>query len=119
MVNERFHMSVRIVVPALLRQVTGGEKVVSARGSNIAEILNDLETRYPGIKDKLVNEGQLKRYVNIYINDEDIRFSNGLNTVVRPGDELTILPAVAGGCGHVKAIALHDMKQQARYNARS
>ena len=52
-------MSVRIVVPALLRQVTGGEKVVNARGSNIAEILNDLETRYPGIKDKLVNEGQL------------------------------------------------------------
>ena len=112
-------MSVRIVVPALLRQVPGGEKVVNARGSNIAEILNDLETRYPGIKDKLVNEGQLKRYVNIYINDEDIRFSNGLNTVVRSGDELTILPAVAGGCGHVKAIALHDMKQQARYNARS
>ena len=82
--------------------------------------VEELEFGYAhGIKDKLVNEGQLKRYVNIYINDEDIRFSNGLNTVVRSGDELTILPAVAGGCGHVKAIALHDMKQQARYNARS
>ena len=61
MVNERFHMSVRIVVPALLRQVTGGEKVVNARGSNIAEILNDLETRYPGIKDKPCDSPQLSQ----------------------------------------------------------
>lgn len=112
-------MSVRVVIPTLLRQLTKGEKMVDARGMNIAEVIDDLESRYPGIKDKLINEGQLKRYVNLYINDEDIRFSNGLKTKVKSGDELTILPAVAGGCAQIKAIALHDMKQPALSSTRN
>lgn len=90
-------MSISVIVPTLLRNLTNGEKKVSVKGNSVAEVIENLDSQYPGMKAKLVHGDQVHRFVNIYINEEDIRFSNGLNTPVRVGDSLTVLPAVAGG----------------------
>ena len=90
-------MSVSVSVPTILRPVTKGEKTVSAVGSTLAEVITDLDSRYSGLGDRLVKNGALHRFVNIYVNDEDVRFTGGLETTVAEGDEVTILPAVAGG----------------------
>jgi molybdopterin synthase sulfur carrier subunit len=93
-------MSVTVSIPTILRTHTGGEKRVSASGGTLAEVISDLEANYPGISERLVdsaNPGKLHRFVNIYVNDEDVRFSGGLDTAVSDGDTVTILPAVAGG----------------------
>lgn len=90
-------MSVSVSVPTILRPVTKGEKTVSADGANVAELISDLDSRYNGLGDRLVKNGALHRFVNIYVNDEDIRFTGGLQTTVTDGDQITILPAVAGG----------------------
>ncbi|HKR50602.1 MAG TPA: MoaD/ThiS family protein [Pseudonocardiaceae bacterium] len=90
-------MAVTVSVPTILRTHTGGEKSVQASGSNIGEVIEDLENQYGGIKARLVKEGSLHRFVNVYVNDEDVRFSGGLDAAVQDGDNVTILPAVAGG----------------------
>ncbi|ECF1924092.1 TPA: MoaD family protein [Salmonella enterica subsp. diarizonae serovar 61:l,v:z35] len=90
-------MSVLVNVPAILRQLTGGRKKVEVHADNIESVIEQLEVNYPGIKARLVNGERIHRFINIYINDEDIRFSDELKTVVKSGDEITILPAVAGG----------------------
>lgn len=90
-------MAVTVSVPTILRTHTGGEKSVDASGSSVAEIIEDLESRHSGIKARLVTDGALHRFVNIYVNDEDVRFAGGLEAPVKDGDNLTILPAVAGG----------------------
>ncbi|GAA1480309.1 MoaD/ThiS family protein [Gordonia sinesedis] len=90
-------MAVTVSIPTILRTHTGGEKRVGADGSTLAEVIDDLEASHPGLKERLVADGQLHRFVNIYVNDEDVRFSGGLDTGVGDGDEVTILPAVAGG----------------------
>jgi len=90
-------MAVTVSVPTILRTHTGGEKSVQASGSNIGEVIEDLESQYGGIKARLVKEGSLHRFVNVYVNDEDVRFTGGLAAVVNDGDNVTILPAVAGG----------------------
>ena len=93
-------MTVTVSVPTILRSHTGGEKRVSATGSTLQAVISDLESNYSGISDRLVdsaNPGKLHRFVNIYVNDEDVRFSGGLDTEVSDGDSVTILPAVAGG----------------------
>ncbi|EJZ1610010.1 MoaD family protein [Salmonella enterica] len=90
-------MSVLVNVPAILRQLTGGQKKVEVNADNIEGVIEQLEVNYPGIKARLVNGERIHRFINIYINDEDIRFSDELKTVVKSGDEITILPAVAGG----------------------
>jgi sulfur-carrier protein len=90
-------MSVSVSVPTILRPVTKGEKTVTADGSTLAEVITDLDSRYSGLGDRLVKNGSLHRFVNIYVNDEDVRFTGGLETAVAQGDEVTILPAVAGG----------------------
>jgi molybdopterin synthase sulfur carrier subunit len=92
-------VSVRVKVPTLLRDRTGGEAVVEASGATVGALLADLEARFPGVTDKVVDgEGALHRFVNVYVNGEDIRFSGSLEATVRDGDTVTILPAVAGGC---------------------
>ncbi|HEX2301213.1 MAG TPA: MoaD family protein, partial [Pseudonocardiaceae bacterium] len=73
-------------------------KSVEASGSNVGEVIEDLEAKYSGIKARLVTEGSLHRFVNVYVNDEDVRFVGGLDAAVQDGDNVTILPAVAGGC---------------------
>jgi molybdopterin synthase sulfur carrier subunit len=91
-------MSIEIRVPTILRAYTDGQKVVAATGDSLAELLTDLDSRHPGIRARLITEdGSLHRFVNIYVNDEDVRFLGALDAKVAPGDTVTILPAVAGG----------------------
>jgi sulfur-carrier protein len=90
-------MAVTVSVPTILRTHTGGEKSVKASGATIAEVIEDLETRHSGIKGRLVKDGSLHRFINVYVNDEDVRFVGGLGATVHDGDNVTILPAVAGG----------------------
>jgi sulfur-carrier protein len=90
-------MSVEVSIPTILRTHTGGEKRVTASGDTLQAIISDLESNYAGISERLMDSGKLNRFVNIYVNDEDVRFSGGLDTAVSDGDSVTILPAVAGG----------------------
>lgn len=90
-------VSIEVSIPTILRTHTGGEKRVTATGSTLQAVITDLESNYSGISDRLVDDGKLHRFVNIYVNDEDVRFSGGLDTVIADGDSVTILPAVAGG----------------------
>ena len=90
-------MSIQVSIPTILRTHTGGEKRVTATGSTLQAVIADLESNYSGISDRLVDDGKLHRCVNIYVNDEDVRFSGGLDTEIADGDSVTILPAVAGG----------------------
>ncbi len=91
-------MAVKVRVPGPLRKLTAGESVVEVEGASVADVLGALETRYPGFKERIYDaEGNLRQFVNIYKNDEDIRFGSGLETEIAEGDELSIVPAVAGG----------------------
>ena len=90
-------MAVTVSIPTILRPHTGGEKRVSADGATLAAVISDLEANHAGISERLVDNGKLHRFVNIYVNDEDVRFSGGLETQIAEGDSVTILPAVAGG----------------------
>ncbi|MBX7456266.1 MoaD/ThiS family protein [Mycolicibacterium sp. 3033] len=90
-------MSVTVSIPTILRTHTGGEKRVSASGDTLQAVIDDLEANYSGITERLVDNGKLHKFVNIYVNDEDVRFSGGLETAISDGDSVTILPAVAGG----------------------
>jgi len=90
-------MAVEVRVPTILRTYTAGEKVVSVDGTSLEAVVKDLDARYPGIGDRLVDDSGLRRFVNVYLNDEDVRFLDGLQTEVRDADSVTILPAVAGG----------------------
>jgi len=92
-------MPVTVSIPTILRTHTGGEKRVSAAGETLGAVISDLEGNYSGISDRLMdsaNPGKLNRFVNVYVNDEDVRFSGGLDTAISDGDSVTILPAVAG-----------------------
>ena len=90
-------MAVTVSIPTILRTHTGGEKSVSASGATLAEVIDDLENNHGGLKARLVKEGVLHRFVNVYVNDEDVRFLGGLETALSDGDSVTVLPAVAGG----------------------
>lgn len=90
-------MSVTVRIPTPLRTLTGGEEAVSIAGSNVGEVINNLESAHPGMKERLVDDKGVRRFVNLYLGDEDIRFLDGLATEVKDGDELSIVPAIAGG----------------------
>ena len=90
-------MSVTVSIPTILRTHTGGEKRVSATGDTLQAVISDLEANYSGITERIVDGEKLHRFVNVYVNDEDVRFSGGLATEISDGDSVTILPAVAGG----------------------
>jgi len=90
-------VTVSVSIPTILRTHTGGQKRVDAKGDTVEAVIADLEANYSGISERLVENGKLQRFVNIYVNDEDVRFSGGLATEVNDGDTVTILPAVAGG----------------------
>ena len=94
-------MSIEVRIPTILRTYTGGQKSVAASGSTLAELVEDLEGHHPGIRERLV-EGTddgvgLRRFVNVYVNDEDVRFTGGLGAPTADGDVVVVLPAVAGG----------------------
>ncbi|MEI2642608.1 MAG: MoaD/ThiS family protein [Candidatus Nanopelagicales bacterium] len=90
-------MAIEVQIPTILRTYTGGEKVVSAEGATLADLVSDLDVKFPGLKDRVVDDAGLRRFVNVYLNDEDVRFLDGLGTTLTDGDSVTILPAVAGG----------------------
>jgi sulfur-carrier protein len=90
-------MSIEVRIPTILRSYTDGAKAVEGDGATLEELIADLESRHPGLRDRLVEDGALRRFVNVYLNDEDVRFLGGLETSVSDGDHVTVLPAVAGG----------------------
>ncbi len=90
-------MAVEVRIPTILRPYTGDQKSVEASGASLSALIDDLEENHPGIKDRLLENGDLRRFVNVYVNDEDVRFLGGLEAAVSDGDEVVVLPAVAGG----------------------
>ena len=94
-------MAIEVRIPTILRTYTGGEKAVTADGASLSALIDDLEANHPGIKERLVEDsdsGQdLRRFVNVYVNDEDVRFIGGLEAEISDGDQVVVLPAVAGG----------------------
>jgi molybdopterin synthase sulfur carrier subunit len=101
-------MAIEVRVPTILRSYTGGAKVVEGAGGTLNDLLADLDTKYPGLRGRLITaEGVLHRFVNVYVNDEDVRFLGALDAKVSDGDTVTVLPAVAGGAlGFAAAAAL-------------
>lgn len=91
-------MSVTIRIPTPLRTLTKGAEEVTASGTTVAQVVDDLERQYPGVKSRLCDDkGDVRRFVNIFLADEDIRFLQGLSTPVHDGDQISIVPAIAGG----------------------
>jgi MoaD family protein len=90
-------MSIEVRIPTILRQYTDGEKAVEGSGKTLDDLFSDLEGRHPGLRARLVDDNGLRRFVNVYLNDEDVRFLGGLGTELKDGDSVTVLPAVAGG----------------------
>jgi len=91
-------MPVQVRIPTPLRRFTGGSEEVAAAGATVGTVIEDLERQYAGIKERLCDDqGQVRRFVNIYVNGDDIRFLNSLETSLKDGDELSIVPAIAGG----------------------
>ncbi|GAA2144046.1 MoaD/ThiS family protein [Kitasatospora kazusensis] len=90
-------MAIEVRIPTILRTYTDGQKAVEGAGSNLEELFADLDARHPGIAARLLDAGELRRFVNVYLNDEDVRFLDGVTTSLTDGDSVTILPAVAGG----------------------
>ena len=91
-------MGINVRIPTPLRKLTNGESEVEANGADISELIDDLEKNYPGIKGKLCEDnGNVRKFLNIYLNDDDIRFMDSLATEVRDGDNVSLIPAIAGG----------------------
>lgn len=91
-------MAVTVRIPVPLQQLTGNQSAVSADGGTLKEVLADLESQFPGMKSRLYDEeGRLRRFVNVYVNDTDTRFLDGESTSLQQGDEVSIVPAIAGG----------------------
>jgi molybdopterin converting factor small subunit len=90
-------MAIEVRIPTILRTYTDGAKTVEGSGATLADLFSDLESRHGGLQQRLVDDGGLRRFVNVYLNDEDVRFIGGLDAPVKDGDTVTVLPAVAGG----------------------
>jgi molybdopterin converting factor small subunit len=90
-------MAVTVRIPTPLRTLTGGEEQVQADGSTVQQVIDNLEKRHPGLRDRLLDDKGVRRFVNIYVGDEDIRFLDGLGTALKGGEEVSIVPAIAGG----------------------
>ena len=91
-------MSVSVRIPTILRTYTGGDSEVTAQGADLAAVLTDLEANHPGIRARILDDsGEIRRFVNVYVGNEDVRFLDGLATATPDGTQLSIIPAVAGG----------------------
>ena len=100
-------MAVTVSIPTILRTHTGGEKSVEAKGATLAEVIDNLEANHAGLKARLVKEGSLHRFINVYVNDEDIRFLGGDSHEFEDGDEVMLIPSIAGGrCGQRRFLTL-------------
>ncbi len=90
-------MSVKVRIPTPLQRITGGKEEVSTEPGKVIDVVAELERQFPGIAERISEGGKIRRFVNVYVNEEDIRFLQGENTVVKDGDEVSIVPAIAGG----------------------
>jgi molybdopterin synthase sulfur carrier subunit len=90
-------MAITVRIPTPLRTLTGGADEVPVEGATVAEVIDNLEKKHPGIKERLCDEKGVRRFVNVYANEEDIRFLDNLATAVKDGDSISIVPAIAGG----------------------
>lgn len=90
-------MAIEVRIPTILRPYTKDQKTVEAEGSTLSAVISDLDAKYTGLGERLLENGALRRYINVYVNDEDVRFLGGLETPIKDGDSITVLPAVAGG----------------------
>jgi molybdopterin synthase sulfur carrier subunit len=90
-------MAIEVRIPTILRTFTGGANAVDAEGATLSGLIDNLEANHPGIKERLIEAGDLRRFINVYVNDEDVRFTGGLETALSDGDQVVVLPAVAGG----------------------
>jgi MoaD family protein len=90
-------MAITVRIPTPLRTLTGGKDEVAATGATLRHIIDDLEKNYPGLKERLCDDKGVRRFVNIYQNEEDVRFLDGLDTAINDGDSVSIVPAIAGG----------------------
>lgn len=101
-------MAIKVRIPTPLRTLTGGKSEVESTGSTIVEVLNDLEKNFEGIKERICEQnGSIRRFVNVYLNDEDIRFIDNVNSAVKDGDTISIIPAIAGGTSEKKKFYLN------------
>ena len=92
-------MPVLVRIPTPLRSLTGGSAEVHAKGETVSDLIGDLDRHFPGLKERLVDDqGAIRRFINVYVNEEDIRFLQGADTVLKDGDQMSIVPAIAGGC---------------------
>ncbi|GAB5047417.1 MoaD/ThiS family protein [Thermodesulfovibrio sp. TK110] len=90
-------MAVKVLIPTPLQKLTGGKDVVEAPAGKIIDIINALDKQYPGLAERLFQDGKIRRFINVYVNEEDVRFLQGEETLVKDGDEVSIVPAIAGG----------------------
>lgn len=90
-------MAIEVRVPTILRTHTDGAKTVASSGKTLGELVANLDEKHPGIGSRIVEDGKLRRFINVYLNDEDVRFLDGIDTSLNDGDTVTVLPAVAGG----------------------
>lgn len=90
-------MAVEVRIPTILRSYTGGEKAVEGSGATLSAVIDSVESDNPGIKGRLLEDDEIRKFINVYINDEDVRFQGGLDASVSDGDVVVVLPAVAGG----------------------
>lgn len=96
--------NIEVRIPTILRPYTGGEKIVAAQGATLRDLVADLGKRFNGLDERIMVDGALLKFINVYVNDEDVRFIGGLDLALNAGDKVTILPAVAGGaenCGEI------------------
>jgi molybdopterin converting factor small subunit len=90
-------MSIEVRIPTILRPYTKDQKSVAAEGATLSAVISDLDAKYVGLGERLLENGALRRFINVYVNDEDVRFLGGLEAAIKDGDSITVLPAVAGG----------------------
>ena len=90
-------MAIEVRIPTILRTYTDGAKSVEGAGGSLSELIDNLDANHPGLKDRLLDGPDLRRFVNVYMNDEDVRFIGGLDATLADGDQVVVLPAVAGG----------------------
>jgi molybdopterin converting factor small subunit len=90
-------MTISVRIPTPLRTLTQGKEEVQAAGGSVADVITHLESQYPGIRDRLLDEKGVRRFINLYVNEDDVRFLDALKTPVKDGDTITIVPAIAGG----------------------
>lgn len=90
-------MPVKVLIPTPLQKITEGKDTVEANPGKLIDIINELDKRYPGLAERICQDGKIRRFINVYVNEEDVRFLEGEQTVVKDGDEVSIVPAIAGG----------------------